>query len=496
MMSLSLALRNLLRNRRRSVATLLALALGVASLLLFGGYSADIRYGMLTGYVHSGGHLQVQHRDFFLYGNGNPTAYAIRDYERILAAIRADEVLAKMVTVASPTLLFGGIAGNYDAGVSRTVIGTGLVASDVSRMREWNEFGIPQPPQHFALEGAPADAAIVGIGVARVLLLCEPLGIPNCPRPETERKATGPALPADIAALAMDEQAGPSKPSSAAPAGGKQPGGKSPSPKPADPAPMDPAPATAAPKARIELLAGHGRGSPNVAALSVLAAEDQGLKELDEVTVIVHLKQAQQLVFGRAAPRATSIMVQLQHTDQMGLATERLKALLARVAPDQTLSVLDFETLNPFYTQTLGLFDTIFGFIFTLIGGIVLFTVSNTMNAAVVERTTEIGTLRSVGLRQSGIRRLFVTEGFLLGGVGAIVGVLSALVISFVVNRSGLTWLPPGGSEHLPLTVRVWGETRMIVGTTIGLVLIGALSAWWPAYRAARLKIVDALRHA
>ena len=485
MMTLSLAVRNLLRNRRRSVATLLALAIGIASLLLFGGYSADIRYSMLTGYVRSGGHLQVQHRDFFLYGNGNPTAYAIRDYERILAAIRNDEVLAKMVVVASPTLIFGGIGGNYDAGVSRTVIGTGYVAPDVNRMRQWNEFGIPQTAQRFALDGAPADAAIVGIGVARVLLLCEALGIPNCPRPDMERKPVGPALPADIAALALDEQA----PSLQKPAGKPSAGKRRTEPQ------TLPESNARAPNARIELLAGHGRGSPNVAALNVLAAEDQGLKELDEVTVIVHLRQAQQLVFSRDAPRATSIMVQLQHTGQMQVAAERLKALLAKMAPEQPLSVLDFEVLNPFYTQTLGLFDTIFGFIFALIGGIVLFTVSNTMNAAVVERTTEIGTLRSVGLRQSGIRRLFVTEGFLLGAAGAIVGVLGALAISFIVNQSGLTWLPPGGSEPLPLTVRVWGETGMIVGTTIGLVLIGAGSAWWPAYRAARLSIVDALRH-
>ena len=480
MMTLSLAVRNLLRNRRRSVATLLALAIGIASLLLFGGYSADIRYGMLTGYVRSGGHLQIQHRDFFLYGNGNPTAYAIRDYERILVALRDDDVLAKIVTVASPTLIFGGIGGNFDAGASRTVIGSGYVASDVTRMRQWNEFGIPQLAPHFALDGAPADAAIVGIGVARVLLLCEALGIPNCPRPEVERKASGPALPADIAALAMAEQ----------PAPAKLPAGKlSPALRPAESSATGPA------KARIELLAGHGRGSPNVAALNVLAAEDQGLKELDEVTVIVHLKQAQQLVFSRAAPRATSIMVQLQHTDQMPLAAARLKALLVRLSPDQPLSVLDFEALNPFYTQTMGLFDTIFGFIFALIGGIVLFTVSNTMNAAVVERTTEIGTLRSIGLRQRGIRRLFVMEGFLLGAVGALVGVLSALLVSLIVNRSGLTWLPPGSSEALPLTVRVWGETRMILSTAVGLVIIGAVSAWWPAYRAARLKIVDALRH-
>ena len=337
-------------------------------------------------------------------------------------------------------------------------------------MRQWNEFDFSQQARRFALEGTPADSAVVGTGMARVLMLCEALGITNCPRPEPESKPAGPALSADIVALVQAEQTTNS-----------QPAGKM---------------ATAATRARIEMLAGHGRGSPNVAALSVLAAEDQGFKELDEVAVIMHLRQAQQLVFGKAAPRATSIMVQLQRTKQMPEAAQRLRELLARIAPDQALTVLDFEVLNPFYSQTMALFDTIFGFIFVLIGCIVLFTVSNTMNAAVVERTTEIGTLRAVGLRQRGIRRLFVTEGFLLGVVGAIVGVLSALLIALIVNRSGLTWLPPGGSEPLPLTVRVWGETRMIVGTTIGLILIGAGSAWWPAYRAARLKIVDALRHA
>lgn len=468
MMTLSLAVRNLLRNRRRSVATLLALAVGISSLLLFGGYSADIRYGMMTGYVRSGGHLQVQHRDYFLYGSGNPTAYAIRDYDRIIAAIRNDPELSRMVTVVSPTLLFGGIAGNYDAGVSRTVMGTGLVATDVNRMRAWNEFDVAVPSLRFALEGAPADAAIVGVGVARVLLLCEAIGLSNCPRPAAEVAAKGPALPADIAALSAVEEKADRKAKAAAP------------------------PA----RARIELLAGHGRGTPNVAALQVVAAEDQGLKELDEVSVIVHLKQAQQLVFSRSAPKATSLMIQVARTAQMPKAAARLRTLLAETAPDQTLAVLDFATLNPFYVQTMDLFDTIFGFIFVLIGGIVLFTVSNTMNAAVTERTNEIGTLRSIGLRQAGIRRLFVMEGFLLGATGAVVGVSSALLLSAAINRMGLTWLPPGGSEPLPLTVRVWGETAMMAGTAFGMVLIGAVSAWWPAYRAARLKIVDALRHA
>lgn len=462
MKQLALAFRNLLRNRRRSLATLLALTIGAAAILLFGGYSADIRYGMLTDYVRNGGHLQIQHRDFLLYGNGNPLAYGIADYQAIVDAIREDEVLKPLVTVVSPTQQFGAIAGNYDAGVSRTVVGLGYVAGDVKRMREWDEIGIGQQRPPFRLEGSPPDSAIVGIGVARVLLLCDALKVSDCPRPEREGPASGPALPADVAALSQLEAQAAAPPA----------------------------------KARIELLAGQARGSPNVASLNVVAAENQGYKELDEITVILHLQQAQKLVYGRDRPRATAIMIQLAHTASMPLAAARLKSVLERVAPGKPLAVLDFEQLNPFYTQTLQLFDTIFGFIFALIGGIVLFTVSNTMNAAVVERTAEIGTLRSIGLRQAGVRRLFLLEGIILGCSGAICGVLAALLIAAIVNAMHLNWLPPGNSDPLPLTIRIWGETGMIVGTTAGLIVIAAASAWAPAWSAAKLKIVDALRHA
>jgi putative ABC transport system permease protein len=43
--------------------------------------------------------------------------------------------------------------------------------------------------------------------------------------------------------------------------------------------------------------------------------------------------------------------------------------------------------------------------------------------------------------------------------------------------------------------VRVWGEAALILGTAAGLTLVAVVSAWWPARRAARMHIVDALRH-
>jgi putative ABC transport system permease protein len=188
-------------------------------------------------------------------------------------------------------------------------------------------------------------------------------------------------------------------------------------------------------------------------------------------------------------------VVQLAHTSQIPAARARLRELLATASQRAPLEVMDFEQLNPFYAQAVTMFAAIFGFMAILIGAIVLFTVGNTMSMAVVERTTEIGTLRAMGLRRSGIRRLFLCEALLLGVIGAALGVAAALVIAWLVNHSGLTWLPPGQVDPVPLTVRVWGEIGMMVATAAGLVLVAALSAWWPARRAGRMVIVDALRH-
>lgn len=488
---LVLAFRNLLRNRRRSLSTLIALAIGLVSILTFGGFKANIKYSMQTAYVRTGGHLQVQHRDFFLYGSGNPSAYGISRFPELVDMIRADPVLKPLINVVTPKLQISGVAGNFDAGVSRTVIGTGYVPEEVNRMRLWNEFSlnINHPP--FRLEGGPPDAAIVGIGVARVLQLCERLNVADatsCPRPAVAAPVLaaapagkGGALPADIAELANLESGRP-------PRSGSKAGKRGPPPPVAVPS----APPVGA---RVELLASSGRGAPNVAALTVVAAEDQGFKELDEVSVILQLDFAQRLAFGRSPPRATAIMVQLHSSSMIPDAAERLEELVAQRG-DLPLVVRDFEELNPYYVQSVQLFDVIFGFVFVLIGAIVLFTVGNTMNAAVVERTVEIGTLRAIGLRQSGIRRLFLLEGLLLGCFGAAVGMVATLLITQLVNRAGLTWLPPGTSQLVPLQLSYFGENATIIGTTIGLILIATLSAWWPAWRAARTKVVEALRHA
>ena len=462
MKTFSLALRNLMRNRRRSLTTLIAMGVGAVAILIFGGYSRDLTYSLQTGYVLRGGHLQVQRKDYFLYGTGNPAAYGIADYQRVMDVVKRDPVLAPMITVVTPTISLGGIAGNFAAGVSRTVMGSGVVVEDRNQMRKWNDYDLRIRIGDSPLTGTSAEAVVVGTGVARVLELCGPLEVPNCARrAKAPAKPAGASAPADITDLAALEA------------------------RPA--APKD--------EARIELLAANVHGAPNVASLRAIKAERQGFKELDDMFIGMHLAQAQRLLYGSDKPQATAVVVQLAHTSQIPAAKARLAELLATSLTGEPLEVQDFEALNPFYGQAIGMFAAIFGFMAVLIGAIVLFTVGNTMSMAVVERTTEIGTLRAMGLRRAGIRNLFVCEGLLLGLIGAAAGVLVALGIAWMINHGGLTWTPPGQVDPVPLTVRVWGETRLMLVTGVGLTIVAVLSAWWPARRAAKMLIVDALRH-
>lgn len=462
-----LALRNLQRNRRRSITTLLAMVVGVCAILLFGGFSTDITLGLQTDFVQRSGHLQIQRRGYFLYGSGNPVAYGIRDYTKVIDILRADPVLQPMLLVVTPTLQLGGVAGNFKAGVSRTVLAQGMIADDQSRMQQWNDYGFPLKPRSFALGGTAEDAAVVGRGVARVLQLCMPLHVPDCNQPDLvpaskPQAASAADTPADVMALTALE------------------------------APATPAAGTAT---HIEVLAANAYGAPNVGSFSVVKAEQQGVKELDDVYLALHLPRAQRLVYGGETPRVTAVELQLRHTAQLPAARLRIKQLLAEHFAGQPLEVLDFATLNPFYDQTNRMFSVIFGFVFALISTIVLFVVSNTMSTAIIERTVEIGTLRAMGSRRSGVQGLFICEGLLLGFMGAALGVVVALLLAVAINHSGMSWTPPARIDSVALTVRVWGEWRLIALTFLGLALVAGLSAWWPARNAARLSIVDALRH-
>jgi putative ABC transport system permease protein len=113
----------------------------------------------------------------------------------------------------------------------------------------------------------------------------------------------------------------------------------------------------------------------------------------------------------------------------------------------------------------------------------------------VIERTDEIGTTRALGVRRSGIRQQFLLEGAILGVMGATLGVLAAVVISYIVNGTSLNYTPPGQAQPVPLRLYLMGAPMMVATIWSVLIVLATFAAFLPANRAAKLQIVDALRH-
>jgi putative ABC transport system permease protein len=465
MMLFKIALRNILRNGRRSLMTASAVAVGAVALILFGEYNDFVFLGLQTQAVMSGGHLSVFQKGYFDFGSGNPAGYSISNYRSVMALIENDPELKPMLNVVTPAVSLFGIAGNFSIDASKTFFGTGFVPSDRDKMRHWNEYGVRPadfvfPP--LGLSDQDINRGVVGQGMARVLGLCGPLKVPNCPPPPKKTVAVAKNAPppsVDLSELASRDRA----------AAG----------------PVETAP-------RLDLLSATASGSPNVVSFYVNEAQNQGVKELDDAFVGMHFALAQELLYGRGEHKAVSIVLQLNRTEDLPKARARLETLLKQ--HKLPLEVRDFTELSTGYMQIRNFLTVMFGFLAVIMAVIVVFTVVNTMSMSVMERTNEIGTARAMGVRRGGIRRQFLLEGLLLGIFAATAGVILGTLVAIWFNHANIMYTPPTQARPVPIRLLI-GDYGLLLKVWISLVLIATVGSLIPAGRAAKMKVVDALRH-
>ncbi|MCK4570408.1 ABC transporter permease [Candidatus Bipolaricaulota bacterium] len=110
----------------------------------------------------------------------------------------------------------------------------------------------------------------------------------------------------------------------------------------------------------------------------------------------------------------------------------------------------------------------------------------NTMYTSVLERTREIGILKSIGARDGQVMTLFLIDSGLMGLIGGVLGLILGSILSLVGTRL----LGPGlGVGSFSPVIDGW----LVGGVLVFSFVLGALSGVWPAWRASRLNPVDAL---
>jgi putative ABC transport system permease protein len=94
------------------------------------------------------------------------------------------------------------------------------------------------------------------------------------------------------------------------------------------------------------------------------------------------------------------------------------------------------------------------------------------------------------------VRRLFLTEGLLLGGVGALLGlIIAGALTQLLATHGGIQLPPPPGTTEKLFVIPQMDPVMSVLGVVMPA-LVGVLAAWWPASRSANLSPVAALTEA
>lgn len=173
-------------------------------------------------------------------------------------------------------------------------------------------------------------------------------------------------------------------------------------------------------------------------------------------------------------------------------STEKAEEVKAKITKDELVdnSVYNVRT----FKDTLGPVSQIIevvSLILTAIAGISLFVsafmILIVIYTSVIERTKEIGILRALGYQKKSVRTLFFIESLGLVMLSNIIGVCVSIIVSYGLNMYANAYMK--GFEPSVLSMKAFGLTLLIT------ISIGLFSAIYPAYKAARIDPIQAIRY-
>jgi putative ABC transport system permease protein len=402
----SLALRNLLRQKRRAILMGTVVAFGFAAFALAGGFMAQSFEALKEGTIRTVGQLQIVDRRSVSRNEESTLQFGIHDAARARALVSQDPG----VSSALPRIDFLGLASNGSRSIPYLGVGVDPVPEAAATyVRELIVAGS-------YLSGDGGDGVVLGTGLASAL------GV-----------------------------------------------------KPGD---------------RVTLLATTPDGSLNAVDGVVVGLADVTIKELNDRYLAAGTGLVARLL---ETPETVSKLVVFLKpgADEKAVAARLEKALNAAGYP---VAIRHWKELAVFYEQVRLLYVGIFGFVGAVLVVIVILSAAIVTTMTVAERTREIGTLRAIGTRPSGILSLFLAEALAVAVIGCIAGAVFALVVRTGLNASGIMLPPPPGATHgTPIHVRFY--PLAYAAGLVSMMATMAIAAYFPARRASRISIVEALAH-
>jgi ABC-type antimicrobial peptide transport system permease subunit len=196
----------------------------------------------------------------------------------------------------------------------------------------------------------------------------------------------------------------------------------------------------------------------------------------EDAGVVIGLREAQSVT---GKPRQVQFyLISLRNPDQAETVKEELKAAFPDIdfslSSELGESTSDFRVMQDMADQL--------SIIAVFIGGVGML---NTMLMSVLERTREIGVLRSLGWRRRKVLGMILQESLVLGAVGGVCGIPLGLGLGGLIGLAGI-W---GGAMEPIYT------SELFVQAIVVAAIAGVVGGLYPAWRATRMRPVEALRY-
>ena len=240
---------------------------------------------------------------------------------------------------------------------------------------------------------------------------------------------------------------------------------------------------------KVNLTLVNSDGKPDEGTFTIRGLFSTGIPSYDQSAVFMPLDKAQ--AFTGTSGQASLIMILLNNQDD----ADKVAAVLRGSA----VSVLTWSDLNKLFTD---LMQTASSF-YVILDGIVILIVAviivNTLLMSVFERVREMGILAALGMKGRQIRQMFLLEAATLGLVGILVGLaIGAAGVAYLAT----TGIPIGdkmaavAGSNFALRSTMYGrfDVNSFINLSLATLIVVLLASLYPAWYAARLEPVDALR--
>ena len=239
---------------------------------------------------------------------------------------------------------------------------------------------------------------------------------------------------------------------------------------------------------QISLLVNTADEQPDEAIFTIRGLYNTGVPSYDESTIFLPLAKAQ--AFTRTEGRASAILVLLHRQEDADAIAAMLRA--------PQLEVLTWRDLNQLFLSTIEVSMSFMYLMYLIVLAIVAVVIANTLLMSVFERTREMGILAALGMKGRQILTMFLLEAGMLGIAGIVLGILlgslGVLYLATVGLDIGVEAGVASTSFALSSTIYARFAPSAMVGLSIAGLVITLLASLYPAWFAARMEPIDALR--